>query len=374
MKKYLPLSIFLFITSFLFGQPYGNEWIDYNKTYYKITTANNALVRVSGQVLQNAGMNLSSVDPSKMKLFYYGEEVPMYVSSTTGFGINDFIEFYGARNDGRYDTQLYADPSHQPNQKVSVVIDSSAYFLMIDDTPSSLRIEDRSNNIANPPPAEDFFTFDRQIIYSNRHSPGISYLGDGRRLFSSLFEPSEGYCSVANDSISFSVSTRNFDPDPHTAVATFKLVGRKEGVHNVTIRVNGTEIFSTTFSNFGITEYTVPFSSSLFSGNNTTVTIDTDRASDRIAMSYINLEYRKSFNFENSPTFKFQLEADPVDGHFLDVNAFRERDSNPLIVDLNNLTRQETVIDGTGFQVMLRPAVLDYDLFCNRARFLGYSL
>lgn len=56
MKNYLLLSVTLFIlfSEGLQAQSYGNEWINYNQTYYKIKISQDGLYRITYSVLQQS--------------------------------------------------------------------------------------------------------------------------------------------------------------------------------------------------------------------------------------------------------------------------------------------------------------------------------
>src|SRR5687767_3010541 len=95
----------------------GNEWIKYNQFYYKITTAKDGIYRLTHANLEDAGFPVSSVDPRRLQIFHRGVEQAIYVEgqADANFGASDFIEFYGKRNDGTLDAELYRPSSAQPN-------------------------------------------------------------------------------------------------------------------------------------------------------------------------------------------------------------------------------------------------------------------
>ncbi|MDO6389164.1 C25 family cysteine peptidase [Pontibacter sp. BT731] len=111
--------------------PYGNEWIDYNKTYYKLKVVNTGLHRLSHGFLDSLG--LAGTNPQHFQLFRRGREVAIHVAGEADGRLDreDFIEFYGERNDGRLDQDLYKNPAHQPHQLYSLYTDTAAYFLTV---------------------------------------------------------------------------------------------------------------------------------------------------------------------------------------------------------------------------------------------------
>ncbi|MBX0334505.1 hypothetical protein K3G39_14780 [Pontibacter sp. HSC-14F20] len=111
--------------------PYGNEWIDYNKTYYKLKVVNTGLHRLSHGFLDSLG--LAGTNPQHFQLFRRGKEVAIHVAGEADGRLDtqDFIEFFGERNDGRLDQDLYKNPAHQPHQLYSLYTDTAAYFLTV---------------------------------------------------------------------------------------------------------------------------------------------------------------------------------------------------------------------------------------------------
>lgn len=108
-----------------------NAWINYSQTYYKIPVANDGIYRLTYTDLQAAGLPLGSIDPRRFNLYHRGVEQAIIVTGQDDavFDPPDVIEFYGRRNDGTLDTDLYEPPSSQPHTYYSLFSDSTAYFL-----------------------------------------------------------------------------------------------------------------------------------------------------------------------------------------------------------------------------------------------------
>ncbi|MBK9461503.1 MAG: hypothetical protein IPN94_19280 [Sphingobacteriales bacterium] len=142
-----------------FAQPYGNEWIDYTKTYYKCKVGTSGLYRIGYQTLQNAG--LANNAASGFRLYHKGTEVPIFTTTNNVFSPTDYLEFYGEKNDGSFDTQLYAQPDWQANPYQSMFSDTSHYYLVWDDivAPTPKRYISTPNNTDTHPPAETYFRY-----------------------------------------------------------------------------------------------------------------------------------------------------------------------------------------------------------------------
>ncbi|WP_083320972.1 putative type IX secretion system sortase PorU2 [Hymenobacter glacialis] len=108
--------------------PYGNEWIVPSQQYYKVKVTQTGIHRLDFQYLTQAG--LAGIDPSRLQLWRRGRQVAVYQGgSPTVFDASTTIEFYGQRNDGQLDSDLYKKASDQPHQLYSFYTDTAAYFL-----------------------------------------------------------------------------------------------------------------------------------------------------------------------------------------------------------------------------------------------------
>ena len=98
-RYYLPLFLLLF-TQALLAQPFGNEWIQYNQSYYRINVWNDGVYRISFSALSEAIPALAAADPRNVQIFGRGQEVPIYVQGETDgtWDAGDFIEFVGQKN------------------------------------------------------------------------------------------------------------------------------------------------------------------------------------------------------------------------------------------------------------------------------------
>ena len=101
-RKIIFTSLLLQFVSFGFSQPYFNEWIRYDQTYYKFKVGKSGLYRISQSTLEAAG--LGSVQVENLELWRNGERVPFYPSVASGvLPANGFLEFWGQPNDGKPD-------------------------------------------------------------------------------------------------------------------------------------------------------------------------------------------------------------------------------------------------------------------------------
>ena len=121
-----------------------DAWIDFTKTYYKVKIHKTGLYRIPYTALTATTLSLTG---SHFRLYKNGQEIPIYVTTDNTFSNNDYIEFFGEKNNGNFDTQLYIYPQWQPNPDRSLFTDSTTYFLTtIPDQPNK-RYTTTNNNI-----------------------------------------------------------------------------------------------------------------------------------------------------------------------------------------------------------------------------------
>lgn len=115
------------------GQPYGNEWINFDQEYYKVMVREKGIYRISYDDLNEAGFPVATVDPQLIQMFRKGQEMAIHVEGQGdgSFDPADYLEFYGQRNDGKLDMELYVTPEAQAHQYGPLYSDSAAYFLTI---------------------------------------------------------------------------------------------------------------------------------------------------------------------------------------------------------------------------------------------------
>ena len=116
----------------------GCSWIKSGQSYIALETAVTGIYRASPSDLIPYGLP-AGLPLTQLRIYFRGQEIKLYLSDTNSNGIfdgNDFLEFYGIRNDGKIESQLYVDPltgqtrtDFQPNAHTSIFWDTASYFL-----------------------------------------------------------------------------------------------------------------------------------------------------------------------------------------------------------------------------------------------------
>ncbi len=82
----------------------GN-WINYNNRYIKLKIPSDGIYRIGYQDLINYGADPSEIDPSTVKIYCKGRQLPLYFKTENAniFSAGDFIEFWATKNYGSPD-------------------------------------------------------------------------------------------------------------------------------------------------------------------------------------------------------------------------------------------------------------------------------
>ena len=78
----------------------SGNWIDYNSEYVKLNIIRDGIYKITYDDLQSYGINPTSINPTKLKIYNKGVEIPLYVfgESDLSFDQGDYIEFYCQKN------------------------------------------------------------------------------------------------------------------------------------------------------------------------------------------------------------------------------------------------------------------------------------
>ncbi|MBS3945530.1 MAG: hypothetical protein KGZ42_08525 [Melioribacter sp.] len=108
----------------------NSDWIDDGLQYVKVGTNADGIYRVTGQQLQNLGVNINLINPSTLKIFLLGSAIPIYVKTNIPgtFVKDDFLEFIGKRNYGGEHRSIsrYGEPYKEYLDRYS---DTTVYWI-----------------------------------------------------------------------------------------------------------------------------------------------------------------------------------------------------------------------------------------------------
>jgi hypothetical protein len=304
-KSLALIALFICCASFVAGQSkLANEWLDVNKTYYKLNVAKDGIYRVKFEQLAQAGFpqNVRSAD---LRLVNIGVEEPIFVSSTNTFGPGDFIEFYGEAHTIGVDSFLYQDWKMEMfNPRFSLTSDSNAYFLTVSPETSNARMSNATFDFSTPlPTAAQFCLFEENIVFKNKFfKTKIS------EVYQSLYEPTEGFGGdVVGNSI-IKLSAKNQFINEIKPIIRFRL-GNNGFFGKLTVNFNN-DVLDTLFidAKQNLSKaYLIP-AADLLSENTLTIT-NIFGDSDKHRMAFATLTYPRKLEFDNASDVKFTMPA-----------------------------------------------------------------
>ena len=319
---------------------YGNEWIDFSKTYYRIDIAADGVYRIPYQALANAGFPVNSVPASQFRLYRYGQQEPVFTSTDGLLSPQDYLEFFGARNRDAVDRYLFENPDQENlNPWYSLFNDTTAYYLCWETGGQPLRYLPLPNDLSNPPAKEPYcwsetgfyssgYLFKRQISDEVTYS---WYNGDGFATFPEV-------------SFSANIGPRKLLAGGPDAKLTVRY-GCNLGSHHQTITLNDSLLAEDAFPGWRIMQHAVPVPNAWLKAVNVVRFQGVPAENDRSAVAGIFLRYPRLLDFENATTATFDVEASG-DPKYLEIQAFNSSGGAPLLYDLTNGFRLETTVQG----------------------------
>jgi hypothetical protein len=330
MRPLIVTFFTVFATLGAFAQ-FGNEWIKFNQQYYKIPVAQDGIYRLTYSDLQNAGFPVGSIDPRRIQIFHRGVQQHVWVEGQDDAAFNppDYVEFYGKKNDGVSDAELYQPSETQPNQYYNLYSDTTFYFLTVTSlVEQGLRMT--KNDESNSPPiaAETYHNDQKLRVLTTQYATGQIYL---TYLQNSFFETGEGWTGdliVQNTSIDYTLDnilfTSQASGNPHLEI---QVVGRANLLHVAEISV-GPSLPSRVVATQSVSEFepktiSVDLNWSDIGADGKLVVrvraLGTGSASARLSASYIKLTYPQNFNQGGSAQKVFQLNEKAGNRSYIEI-------------------------------------------------------
>jgi hypothetical protein len=181
MRRTLNCTLFLLLivigANDVLGQKtFGHEWIKPGQTYFRIPVTESGFYKIEARALIEAHVPIDSIPHRSFQIFRRGRELACEVDARNDpyLGPNGSIAFYGEKNDGTLDAQLYVQPESLPHPFYSLYSDTASYFLTwrIDDGSGS-RISIADNKINDK--SVDYHYEVKQQLFTAFYAPGQFY-------------------------------------------------------------------------------------------------------------------------------------------------------------------------------------------------------
>ncbi len=342
---------------------YNNEWIDYSRTYFKIKVVEEGLHEIPYNTLAQFGVAL---DGNSLKMYHNGQEIPLQISTANTLSDGDYIRFYGEKNDGILDRQLFPRPEWQLQDKTSLFSDTAVYYLTwFPDKHDGLRWQEAANDISNPPAKEQYFIHTKLEPYVNAYGGGVSFrqLG-GSDNYLGDFGNGEGFTSATIDGTyakDFLVSTPSVYTNAGNATIETRIIGQSDNAlliydHHIHVKVNDEILADTTYEGRENITFTFDIPINELNVDDTTkVTVHSLQdisSSDRNSVAYVKVTYPHTYDFEGTRNFRFQLPQTSND-RYIEVSNFIGG-SQPILYDLSNNIFTRPIVDNSTGQAVYR--------------------
>ncbi len=345
--RFLFFLIIVFISTLLYSQPYGNEWINHSQKYIKIKILEQGLYGISVTDAIQAGLISQDVNPGGFQLFNKGKEIPILITGSDDnlFNGNDKIIFYGEPNDASLDIPLYSNVNDLPNEEVSLFENENFYFLTYNASLNGKRYHQLSPSSSNLIP-EDFIIARSRLNFLDTYYPG-EYILEGMSL--SEYIEGEGYLgtllSIGN-SVNYNLNTNNYlSTSGFQPQLSFYVAGRSNALstapggnnHHLRVVISSSTVFDTVYRGYKTIRKNIPIT---LSAENTSVTLssvnDLGAQTDFQAPGYLEIKYPRNLNLNNSiKELNFSIDNSKINSFLSFSNS---NIAQPILLDLTSGT------------------------------------
>lgn len=363
MKAFAAL-ILLLLGSMLNAQTHTNHWINYSQKYLKVPVTEEGVYRIPYNVLRaqllQMGENLDVMNPKNFQVFHLGDEQYIYIQGEgdNSFDASDFIEFYGNKNDGKFDQSLYPEIDDHTNPYYSLANDTAWYFITWNNSQTNRRMQvDNSNNYNDFTPVP-FILKEKVLSFSNYYAQGPLDI-NGKP--NSNYGRGEGWADVTysnGGSRTYNVNTVGAVQLASAPDINFRfyLNSYSSPGHRTEVRFGNQVILDTNYSGHRTITKNYTLSKSFISSNSTAIRfsslpLPSPSASDIQGISYLKVTYASTANFENQSSFRFKTVANNSKSYINAAN-FNGNSAN-FVYDLSDHNRVLLSSSGGNLQSLI---------------------
>ncbi len=320
---------------------YGNEWIDYDKTYFKIEVAEDGVYRIPFATLQSAGLPAGLLTADQYQLWRLGKEAPLYVSTDGILSDGDFLEFYGQKNRSELDRYLFEDPDNQMlNPYYSLITDTAAYYLTwVEPGETTLRYAEVENDLTELTAVESWCWGQEQKIFTEEAQKLYTRVTN-ISVYTSLFE-GEGFGTSIKKNHNVTLAPGQVFAGGSSATLEVRVLSNhgKDG-HNLSIQLDGTEVLNEAWNGNELRLREFNLSPDILSGGLDVKLEGLVNNQDRYSIGALVLNYPRTFDFSGASFLPFRLPAAFGD-RYLEISD--DATGKAYLLDLDNRGRLEAV-------------------------------
>ena len=312
---------FLLIGTISFGQ-YHNDWIDYSQNYYSFKIWKDGMYRLDYDVLNTAGVPVSTIQPDNYQLFGFEKEQQILIEDggDGSFDSGDFIIFYGQKNTTWLDSLMYDDPSDIANSFYPHYNDTILYFLTWNNSTTNARIMEETDVNFTAYTSQTHYLKQSVIEYHNTYLEGFKIAG----MSYSSYGEGEGWfgpgvnAALGTNYSDALVPTPQFYSGagaPNVKVRAVSAGGTNaqyvgQGNHHLQLKYSNSNItaIDTVFAGYQLNKLEFEFPASALSGGSTKIRHqginDLGVSADYQYVSNIEIIYPHNLGVQNSSNFR----------------------------------------------------------------------
>ncbi len=355
----------------------ANQWIDFNNDYIRLKIGADGFYRVTVEELEEVGFPSSIVAASRIKLFRRGEEVAIRTIPNPDGLTLDYFDFWGLKNDGTSDTDLYLTNS-QPHTEYGLFSDTASYFLTWDASTNGKRIQTSSIGDPQGLDPELFHLETERIIQTSRYNEGRRF-GGGFTFTLSDYDAGEGWTGSdvsKNQSQEFDFVLEDFVPGLQDPTLKLVVIGRNSLNHVIDVTVgpddvNLTSIGTADFTGYTFLEWTGEIPQGSIGGDGSLKikldVIGQQGAADNVSFALVEISYPQSTSISSSENKLFTSTPNPNSRSYFVIPA-----PNPELIEFFDVTNPTDPVLLPSTEIAGN-AELVVDNTVNSRKFIGVS-
>lgn len=353
MRKLILVFIVMCVTTFSYSQMtidgetlYGNEWIDYNKQYLKIEVEETAIYRLTYNDLLDNGFP-AQVTGASLQLFNHGSQVAIYTTNDGILGPDDFILFYGKKNDGFLDRFHYRTwERDQLNPYANMYTDIRTYYLTWDEaSQNNARIVEIENDLSGSlPQKQNFYMHKEELIHDQEHWAPRASVSD---VEYSSFIRTEGFGNGLKPLHNFEFNVTDVFDTPIKPRVDIRL-GSNIADHIIEFEVNDQFLDRDEFNSTEVRDYSLSFDNSELKST-TRLKVTGKGLADFFTISYTALHYPRAFMANNADQFVFTREGGSFNDYY-EIEDFKVGTIN-YAFDVDNNTFIKPQVQGKKLRI-----------------------
>lgn len=277
----------------------GDEWIIPEQEYYAFTVFQDGVYRIPYESFIQNGISPSSLKGDEIRVFRFGKQIPLFVSTNETFDADDYIEFVGHKNRGEIDRFLYLNPDEDMlNPQASCFTDTSTYYITFSGTSQVRRVL----NFFDAPtlPTKPYHLSKSTLVYVINQNDPYFALGGGGSVSYSSFQKGEGFARFNENNSASYVFTPNISPVGPDPLLHVKFAGTNYGNHRIIVSINSIilDTIHVKDLNFVDTVYPFPLSELVYQNTVSTTRLGTQ---SRHTVVELGITYPRTSDYTDSP-------------------------------------------------------------------------